>query len=65
MARYIIRAKGLAGPVEFTEPVTIAAALAKANELREAHFEHITITNVLSGVAIEDVEALLVQRPPG
>jgi hypothetical protein len=62
VARYTIVAKGGAGPIEFLEPVTIDAALARAQELRDAHFEHITITNVLTGVAIEDLEALLQQR---
>ena len=59
MARYVVRANGAAGPVEFQERVTIEAALAKAQELRDAHFSHITIVNVLTGVEIIDVESLL------
>ena len=59
MARYILRATGASGPVEFQERLTIEAALNKARELRDAHFTHITIFNVLSGVEITDVEALL------
>ena len=59
MARYIVRATGTAGPVEFTEPLTIDLALAKAQDLREAQFTHITIVNVLTGVEIQDLEALL------
>lgn len=60
MARYILRATGVSGSVEFQERLTIEAALAKAQELRDAHFTHITIFNVLTGVEINDVEALLV-----
>ncbi|HYX46826.1 MAG TPA: hypothetical protein VE820_08405 [Sphingomicrobium sp.] len=60
MARYILRATGASGPIEFQERLTIEAALAKAQELRDAHFTHITIFNVLTGVEINDVEALLV-----
>ena len=59
MARYILRATGAAGPVEFQERLTIEMALAKARELRAAQFAHITILNVLSGVEITDLEALL------
>ena len=62
MARYILRATGAAGPVEFQERLTIEAALVKAEELRAAHFSHITILNVLTGVEITDVEALLVAQ---
>ena len=62
VARYIVRATGVSGPVEFQEPLTIEAALAKAEELREAHFNHITILNVRTGVEIADVEALLLTR---
>lgn len=62
MARYILRASGAAGPVEFRERLTIEAALAKAQELRDAHFSHITIFNVLSGIEITDVESLLVSQ---
>jgi hypothetical protein len=62
LARYILRATGAAGPVEFQERLTIEAALTKAQELRGAHFSHITILNVLTGVEITDVEALLVAQ---
>ena len=62
MARYILRATGVSGPVEFQEPLTIEAALQKARELRDARFTHITIFNVLSGVEIKDVEVLLESR---
>ena len=62
MARYILRATGAAGPVEFQQRVTIDQALVKAQELRDAHFDHITIFNVLTGVEITDVEALLVSN---
>jgi hypothetical protein len=59
LARYVLRATGEAGPVEFQEQLTIEEALAKAVELRDAHFSHITICNVRSGVEITDLEALL------
>ena len=62
MARYIVRATGVSGPVEFQERLTIGEALKKAQELRDAHFSHITIFNVLSGVEITDVEALLISQ---
>lgn len=62
LARYILRAKGASGPVEFQEHLTIDAALAKVEELRAAHFSHITICNVLTGVEIRDVEALINAR---
>jgi hypothetical protein len=63
LPRYLVRASGAAGPVEFLEPpLTIDQALRKAEQLRDAHFTHITIVNVRTGVAIEDVEALLQQR---
>ena len=62
MARYILRATGAAGPVEFRQRLTIEAALAKAQELRDAHFSHITIFNVLNGVEITDVESLLMSQ---
>ena len=65
LARYMIRATGAAGPVEFQERLTIEAALVKADELRAAHFSHITILNVLTGVEITDVEALLVAQENG
>jgi hypothetical protein len=62
LARYILRATGAAGPVEFQERLTIEMALKKAQELRDAHFSHITIFNVLNGVEITDVEALLASQ---
>jgi len=62
LARYILRATGAAGPVEFQERLTIEAALAKAQELRDAHFSHISILNVLTGIEISDVESLLVSQ---
>lgn len=62
MARYVLRATGVSGPVEFQERLTIEAALEKARELRDAHFTHITMLNVLTGVEIADVEALLVAQ---
>jgi hypothetical protein len=62
LARYILRATGAAGQIEFQERLTIEAALAKAQELRDAHFSHITIHNVLTGIEIKDVEALLMSQ---
>lgn len=62
MARYVLRAQGAAGPVDFQERLTIEAALAKAQELRDAHFNHITIVNVLTGIEITDLEALISLR---
>ena len=59
MARYVLRATGASGPVEFQERLTIDAALAKARELQAAHFSHIVILNVLTGVQITDVESLI------
>ena len=59
MARYIVRATGASGPVEFQQRLTIDQALEKARELRDAHFAHITIYNVLTGVEITDLEALM------
>ena len=59
MARYIIHATGVSGPVEFTERLTIDEALDKARDLKEAHFTHITIFNVLTGVEITDLDALM------
>lgn len=66
LARYILRASNEAGPVEFTERLTIDQALEKARELRDAHFQHITILNVLTGLEIHDVEALMQEHvePP-
>jgi hypothetical protein len=48
--------------VEFQQRLTIEKALEKAQDLRDAHFNHITIINVLTGVEITDVEALLISR---
>jgi hypothetical protein len=59
LARYILRAKGAPGPVEFQRRLTIDQALEKARELRDAHFSHITLFNVLTGVEITDLEALM------
>jgi hypothetical protein len=59
MARYILRARGAAGPVEFQERLTIDEALGKVQELQKAHFSHVTIINVVTGVEIRDVEALI------
>jgi len=59
MARYIVRAKGAGGPVEFAEPLTIDKALAKVLELRKAHFEHITLFNIRTAIEITDLEELL------
>jgi hypothetical protein len=65
LARYILRATGAAGPVEFQERLTIDQALEKAKNLRDAHFSRITIFNVLTGIEITDVEALLVSQSGG
>ena len=62
MARYIIRASNETGPVEFSDRLTIDAALEKAAELNEAHFKHITIVNLLNGVEITDLESLMEAR---
>ena len=59
MARYVIRATGSAGPVEFKDRLTIEAALHKAQELGEANFQHVTLINVLTGVEITDLESLI------
>jgi len=59
LARYILRATGASGPVEFQERLTIDQALEKARDLRDAHFSHITIFNVLTGLEITDLEALM------
>jgi hypothetical protein len=50
------------GVVEFGEQLTINAALEKARELGDAHFRHITIINVLTGVEITDLEALIEEQ---
>jgi hypothetical protein len=49
------------GVVEFTDRVTIEAALQRASELGRAHFRHVTIINVFTGVEITDLEALIAQ----
>ena len=59
MARYILRAHGDSGPVEFQERLTIDEALAKVRTLREAHLRHVTIVNVMTGVEIRDAEFLI------
>ena len=61
LARYIVRATGVAGPVEFQQRLTIDQALDKARELRAADFSRITIHNVLNGVEITDLEALMAE----
>lgn len=63
LARYIVRASGVSGPVEFQQGLTIDQALDKARELRDAHFTQITIFNVLSGVEITDLEMLMGGEP--
>ena len=62
MARYVIRATNDTGVVEFTDRLTIEAALQRATELGRAHFRHITIINVFTGVEITDLEALIAQQ---
>ena len=68
MARYVIRGTNHTGVVEFNDRLTIEAALQRAAELGRAHFKNITIVNVLTGVEITDVEALIAEqaskRPP-
>ena len=59
MARYVLRAKSATDPVEFQRRLTIDLALQKTRELKEAHFTHITILNVLTGVEITDLEELM------
>jgi hypothetical protein len=65
MARYILRARGIAGPVEFQQRLTIDEALAEVQKLRNAQFTHFTIINVMTGVEIKDVDALIMgaERP--
>jgi hypothetical protein len=63
MARYTIRASNSTGTVEFLEVLTIDAALARAEELRDAHFKHITLINIQTGVEITDLEGLI--QTPG
>ena len=59
LARYVLRAKSATDPVEFQRRLTIDLALQKTRELKEAHFTHITILNVLTGVEITDLEELM------
>lgn len=59
MARYIIRASSAGGPIESSEPLTLEVALEKAAELRDAHFQHITLINTRTGVAVTDLEELI------
>lgn len=59
MARYILQAKSLGGLVESNEPLTLQQALTKAAEMRDAHFDHITIINIETGLAITDLEQIL------
>ena len=59
MARYTIRARNSAGVVDFQDRLTIDAALRKVEDLRNAHFEHITLVNQATGLEISDVEALI------
>lgn len=54
--RYTLRASNSAGRVNFTDKLTIDAALRKAAELRDAGFHHVTLINVESGVEITDLE---------
>ena len=65
MARYVIHARSHAGRVDFAEPLTIAAALEKAAELRKADFRHITLVNTQTGVEITDLEELTGGQPKG
>lgn len=60
MARYMLRAQGASGPVEFRERLTIDEALVKVQMLRKARFNHVTLINVMTGVEIKDVETLIV-----
>ena len=62
MARYVIHATNDTGVVEFDDRLTIEAALQKASELSRAHFRHITIINVFTGVEITDLEALIEEQ---
>ena len=62
MPRYVIRATNETGVVEFTDRLTIEAALQRAKDLGQAHFRHITIVNVLTGIEITDLEALIQEQ---
>ena len=59
MARYTMRATNNAGVVEFLERLTLEAALERAQELRDAQFQHITLINHVTGVEITDLDALI------
>lgn len=59
MARYTIRANNHDGPASFKEPLTLEAALRKAAELRDAHYQRITLVNTDTGVEITDLEELV------
>lgn len=59
MARYTIRANNHDGPVSFPEPLTLEAALHKAAELRDVHYQRITLVNTDTGVEITDLEELV------
>jgi hypothetical protein len=58
MARYTVKASSHGENVAF-ENQTLAAALRKAAELRDAHFQHITLVNTMTGLEITDLEALV------
>ena len=62
MARYVIRASNDTATVEFDERLTIEAALEKAKELGESHFRHVTLVNVLTGIEITDLEAIMTDQ---
>ena len=59
MARYTMRATNSAGLIQFQERLTLGEALKKAEELRDAHFEHITLINHDTGIEITDLDALI------
>ena len=59
MARYTMRATNSAGLIQFQERLTLEGALKKAQELREAQFEHLTLINHATGVEITDLDALI------
>jgi hypothetical protein len=59
VARYSIRASNSAGTIEFPGRLTITEALNRAAELRDAHFEHITLVNLETGLEISDLESLV------
>ena len=59
VARYVIRARSYGGKVEFNEPLTLEDALKKVAELRDAHFQRITLINTVTGVEITELEELM------